>query len=91
MFGSSEPTPLLPALRVRYGEARRKEAVIKAACPPGHRMLPEEERAETLALVTSSLEAAKKEVRGCCCRRARPSGTTHTHLTAHPPTRTTTN
>ena len=45
------------------GEARRKAAEIKAACPPGHRMLPEEERVETLALVSSSLEAAKKEVR----------------------------
>jgi hypothetical protein len=44
--------------------AARKEREIREACPPGHRMMPEEERAETLALVTQSLEAAKKEVSG---------------------------
>jgi hypothetical protein len=42
--------------------ARQKEAEIKAACPPGHRMLPEEERTETLTLVTTSLDAAKKDL-----------------------------
>ena len=43
--------------------ARRKAAEEKAACPPGHRMMPEEERAATLALVTQSLAEAKAEVR----------------------------
>jgi hypothetical protein len=43
-------------------EVARREREIKAACPPGHRMMPEEERVETLALVTKSLEEAKKEV-----------------------------
>ena len=43
--------------------AARKEREIREACPPGHRMMPEEERIETLAMVTASLEAAKKEVR----------------------------
>jgi hypothetical protein len=54
--------------------AARRAREIREACPPGHRMMPEEERAETLALVTTSLEAAKKEVRvagsGCSARAA---------------------
>lgn len=43
-------------------EKERKEKEIRDACPPGHRMMPEEERVETLAMVTSALEIAKKEV-----------------------------
>ena len=43
-------------------EAKRKAAEEKKACPPGHRMMPEEERAATLTLVTQSLSEAKEEV-----------------------------
>lgn len=53
--------------------AARREREIREACPPGHRMMPEEERAETLALVTTSLEAAKKEVRSAAAVRLPPS------------------
>ena len=45
-------------------EKERKEKEIRDACPPGHRMMPEEERIETLSMVTSALEVAKKEVSG---------------------------
>ena len=45
-------------------EKERKEKEIRDACPPGHRMMPEEERLETLSMVTSALEIAKKEVSG---------------------------
>ena len=45
-------------------EKERKEKEIRDACPPGHRMMPEEERIETLSMVTSALEIAKKEVSG---------------------------
>ena len=43
-------------------EIERREKEIRDACPPGHRMMPEEERLETLSLVTSALEEAKNEV-----------------------------
>ena len=48
-------------------EAKRKAAEIAAACPPGHRMMPEEERVATLELVTSSLAEAKAMVREAAC------------------------
>ena len=44
-------------------EAKRKAAEIAAACPSGHRMMPEEERVATLELVSTSLAEAKAMVR----------------------------
>jgi len=44
-------------------EVERREKEIRDACPPGHRMMPDEERVETLNMVTNALEEAKKEVR----------------------------
>jgi hypothetical protein len=66
-------------------EKERKEKEIRDACPPGHRMMPEEERIETLSMVTSALEVAKKEVSGVTQAQFSPP---FFFYPSHPPPRT---
>lgn len=41
-------------------EEKRREAAKTEGCPPGHRLMPEDERLETLELLKRSMEEARQ-------------------------------
>lgn len=58
-------------------EARKKREAEAAICPPGYRLMPEEERLETLALVEESLKETKHALDTMPLRITTPSAIKH--------------